>query len=219
MPAEQVIEEILQICKRFSAKKVILYGSRAKGTHLKKSDIDIAVSGICDFGDFSESIDKIKTLYTIDLLNLDACKNQSLLEDIKSYGKKYMKRFESYQRSLRALSEARERDMQDSFVLSGTGAKFGITFELAWKFMKDILIQHYAITNFVTGSPKEVLKQSFKADLIEDPAWLQMLSVRNELTYDYDETSIKTWCEEIRGRFLDLFFEFEQKVLTLLETS
>ncbi len=88
MPAEQVIEEILQICKRFSAKKVILYGSRAKGTHLKKSDIDIAVSGICDFDGFSESIDEIKTLYTIDLLNLDACKNQSLLEDIKSYGKK-----------------------------------------------------------------------------------------------------------------------------------
>lgn len=52
---------------------------------------------------------------------------------------KYLKRFESFQRSLDALAEARERDMTDSFVLSGTSAKFSITFELAWKVMKDIL--------------------------------------------------------------------------------
>lgn len=129
--------------------------------------------------------------------------------------KKYMKRFESYRRSLRVLSEARERDMGDSFVLSGTGAKFCITFELAWKVMKDILIQHYAITDFVAGSPKEVLKQSFQADLIEDEAWLEMLSVRNELAHDYDEMVIQARCDEIRGRYLDLFFEFERTVLAL----
>ena len=29
---------------------------------------------------------------------------------------------------------------------------------LAWKVMKDILIQYYAITGFVAGSPREVLK-------------------------------------------------------------
>ena len=57
------------------------------------------------------------------------------------------------------LAEARERDLSDSFVLSGTSAKFSITFDLAWKVMKDILVQYYAITGFVTGSPREVLKQ------------------------------------------------------------
>lgn len=88
MEMERLMEEILQTCERFSAKKVFLFGSRAKGTHLKKSDIDIAVSGVCDFDGFSEAIDEIETLYGIDLLNLDACKNQSLLEDIREYGKK-----------------------------------------------------------------------------------------------------------------------------------
>lgn len=70
---------------------------------------------------------------------------------------KFTKRFESYKRSLAALTEARDRDLNDSFVLSGTSAKFCITFDLAWKVMKDILIQHYAITNFVSVSPREVL--------------------------------------------------------------
>ena len=75
--------------------------------------------------------------------------------------KKYTKRFESFKKSLDSLAEAKERDMSDSFVLSGTSAKFSITFDLAWKVMKDILVQHYEIVDFVSGSPKEVLKASF----------------------------------------------------------
>ncbi len=57
--------------------------------------------------------------------------------------------------------------MSDSFVLSGTSAKFGITFDLAWKTMKDILIEHYAITDFVAGSPREVLRKAFQAGMID----------------------------------------------------
>ena len=44
---------------------------------------------------------------------------------------KFSKRWESFQRSLDALAEARHRDMSDSFVLSGTSAKFSITFDLS----------------------------------------------------------------------------------------
>ena len=84
--------------------------------------------------------------------------------------KKFMRRFQSYKRSLEALSEARRRDMSDSFVLSGTSAKFTITFDLAWKTMKDILIEQYAIIDFVAGSPREVLKKAFQAGMISgDP--------------------------------------------------
>ena len=43
---------------------------------------------------------------------------------------KFMRRYESFKNSLASLSEARERDMSDSFVLSGTSAKFSITFDL-----------------------------------------------------------------------------------------
>lgn len=54
---------------------------------------------------------------------------------------KFYRRFLSFCKSLDALAEARQRDLTDSFVLSGTSAKFSITFDLAWKVMKDILIQ------------------------------------------------------------------------------
>ena len=48
---------------------------------------------------------------------------------------KFNRRFVSFTKSLDALAEARERDLSDSFVLSGTSAKFSITFDLAWKEM------------------------------------------------------------------------------------
>ena len=48
MSPEQVIEEVTNLCKKHNAKEIILFGSRAKGTALERSDIDIAVTGdIC----------------------------------------------------------------------------------------------------------------------------------------------------------------------------
>ena len=87
---------------------------------------------------------------------------------------KFMKRVESYQNSLNSLAEARERDLSDSFVLSGTSAKFSITFDLAWKVMKDLLVQYYMITDFVAESPREVLRSAFQAGLIQDDIWMEM---------------------------------------------
>ena len=125
---------------------------------------------------------------------------------------KFSRRYESFCNSLKALAEARERDFSDSFVMSGTGAKFSITFDLAWKVMKDILIKHYAIIGFVTGSPKDVLREAFKANLIGDDDWMEMLKVRNELTHDYDGAVVKAHCEMIVGKYIDLFYEFEDVV-------
>ena len=124
-------------------------------------------------------------------------------------------RFQTFCNSLDALAEARERDLTDSFVLSGTSAKFSITFDLSWKVMKDILVQYYAITGFVTGSPRDVLREAFKANLISDDAWMDMLKVRNELAHDYDSEIVKTHCNTIVKEYIDLFYEFKGVVNAL----
>lgn len=88
MSVNDVIQEVAKLCRRFHAKDVILYGSRAKGTAQERSDIDIAVTGVTDFEQLLEEVDRIPTLYRVDVLNLDTCRNELLLEDIKEYGKK-----------------------------------------------------------------------------------------------------------------------------------
>lgn len=87
MTAEEVIQEAAKLCRSFQAHKVILYGSRAKHTARERSDIDIAVSGVKNFELLAEKIEELPTLYSVDLLNLDTCKNQLLLEDIRQYGR------------------------------------------------------------------------------------------------------------------------------------
>ncbi|MCI5919219.1 MAG: nucleotidyltransferase domain-containing protein [Roseburia sp.] len=88
MKAEDVIKEVAKLCRSYHAKEIILYGSRAKGTARERSDIDIAVSGADYFDELLEQIEEIPTLYSVDLLNMDTCKNKLLLEDIKQYGRK-----------------------------------------------------------------------------------------------------------------------------------
>ena len=130
---------------------------------------------------------------------------------------KFIRRFESFKNSLDSLAEARQRDLSDSFVLSGTGAKFSITFDLAWKVMKDLLIQHYAIIGFVTGSPREVLKQSFRASLITGDEWMDMLKVRNQLAHDYDGVIVKEHCGTIVHVYIDKLYDFRKNVEKLLK--
>ena len=62
MGVEEIIAKIAKLCQKYAVREAFLFGSRAKGTALERSDIDIAVLGGENFG--------------------------VLLEDIKQYGKK-----------------------------------------------------------------------------------------------------------------------------------
>ena len=130
--------------------------------------------------------------------------------------KKFNSRFSSFRNSLDALNEAKLRDLEDSFVLSGTSSKFCITFDLAWKTMKDILTQYYAIADFAAGSPREVLRAAYSVELISDDMWMQMLRVRNLLVHDYDGAIVKEYCHLIVDSFIDLMYEYENRALKLL---
>ena len=87
MSADEVISLVADLCRKYNAKEVILYGSRAKGIARECSDIDIAVTGAEDFDILVEKVEELPTLYSIDLVNMDTCKNELLLEDIRQYGR------------------------------------------------------------------------------------------------------------------------------------
>jgi predicted nucleotidyltransferase len=84
------IDLIVNELKKYSPKKIILFGSRARGDNLKNSDIDIAVELDLSFREkrkLKEKIDLIAGLYSVDLVFFDEMneefKRKVLKEGIK----------------------------------------------------------------------------------------------------------------------------------------
>lgn len=88
MTEAEILKCIADICRKYHTKEAILYGSRAKGTATARSDFDIAVSGTNFFVELKEEIENIPTLYSFDVVDMEQCENQLLLEEIRAYGRK-----------------------------------------------------------------------------------------------------------------------------------
>lgn len=83
---ELVITEIRDLARRYGVKKVILFGSRARGDYRPKSDIDLAFTG-GDGPRFSLDVDEeTSTLLQFDIVNLDGPVSEELRESIAREG-------------------------------------------------------------------------------------------------------------------------------------
>ena len=82
-----VVDQIRKLAARNHMKKVILFGSRARGDFRRESDIDLAVSG----GDADmlrlDVEEETDTLLKYDVIDLDGSLQQQLREIIEQEGK------------------------------------------------------------------------------------------------------------------------------------
>lgn len=84
---QTVIQEIQELAVKHGVSRVILLGSRARGTFREKSDIDLAVEG-GDFIRFSLDVDEnTSTLLKYDFINLDEPIQEELRASIQKEGK------------------------------------------------------------------------------------------------------------------------------------
>lgn len=86
---DKVIESIKHLGEKYAIKKIILFGSRARGDNSIKSDIDLAVYTSMDFskkGSFASDIDDLDTLLNIDLVFIDECTDTQLIKVIEKEG-------------------------------------------------------------------------------------------------------------------------------------
>jgi len=83
---DRVMRDIITFSKEYNIRKVVLFGSRARGTHTNRSDIDIAVSG----GDFDSfywaAKEKVHSLLSFDLIEWDAGVSEELKKEIEKDG-------------------------------------------------------------------------------------------------------------------------------------
>ena len=88
MTVEEIIKQVTEICKENHVEHLSLFGSYAKGTATKYSDLDFIIYGKADLERLQEQVDDTMTLKKIDLFEYDLCQNQYLKEDMDRYGRK-----------------------------------------------------------------------------------------------------------------------------------
>lgn len=83
---DRVLREIKMYAEKNNIEKVILFGSRARGTNSERSDIDIAVTG-GDFDSFYWNMEEdIHTLLMFDVVELDRGISEELKKEIERDG-------------------------------------------------------------------------------------------------------------------------------------
>jgi len=97
---DQTIAIIRQILADYpSVKKAIIYGSRAKGTHKKGSDIDLTLIGVSMdhriLGEIARRLDESPIPYQVDLSLWEQIDNENLREHIERVGQVLYERDES----------------------------------------------------------------------------------------------------------------------------
>ena len=83
---DRILREIVSFAKEHSITKIILFGSRALGTNMERSDIDIAVYG-GDFDRFYWDVkEKTHSLLMFDIVQADVSISDELKEEIEKDG-------------------------------------------------------------------------------------------------------------------------------------
>lgn len=83
---KRVEDDIVRIAKKSNVKKVILFGSRARGTNSERSDIDLAISGGNALDFYYDVEEKAHTLLMFDVVDLDKGISEELQAEIKKDG-------------------------------------------------------------------------------------------------------------------------------------
>ena len=84
--SDRIVRELCSFAQRYAVTKIVLFGSRARGTNTERSDIDIAVYG-GDFDGFYWDVkEKTNSLLMFDIVQADVSISDELKEEIEKDG-------------------------------------------------------------------------------------------------------------------------------------
>lgn len=208
---EELYGRLAELARRYGARRLVLYGSRARGDHRYNSDVDLAVYGMPEEneGAFGMDCDELPTLLKLDIVQIREGMNPAFLANIEKDGVTLMDRlhekYEQFEAAVSRLREALEdyRSTPLSSVRDGVIQRFEFCAELAWKTMREYLLdQGYTEIN----SPKAVIRQAFAYGMIEDAeGWVRLMNDRNLTSHVYDERTAEEIFRRIDTVYLALF--------------
>ena len=178
-------------------KELWLFGSRAKGVALERSDIDLAVlcpsASVKDWQKICDIIDDAKTFLKIDCVRFDQLTDTRLREEIEQSKVILFKRIDNnheWYNIFLDLGEALEKfhkvlsldKKQYVFSVEASIQVFEYVYELFWKLLKKICYEEGAEAN----SPRTTFKEAYAMKLIDDEqTWLSIMESRNLTSHTY----------------------------------
>ena len=119
------------------------------------------------------------------------------MENLKEI--RWKQRFENFDKSYKLLKKYSNQEITTELERAGIIQFFEMTFELAWKVLKDYLESE----GYMVKSPRETVKQAFQIGLIDNGhVWIDALSNRNLTTHTYDEELALKMTSEILDAYL-----------------
>lgn len=209
--------EIISLAGRCGVKKLILFGSRARGDNRERSDIDLAISG-GNVDDFAFAVEELETLLEFDVVNLDEKLSADFQAEIDRDGiilfeevLEAVRKYAAFVKSLSVLSEADFSKASDEIYRMGIIGQFHLTFELSWKMLLSLLESHGLYKKFDT--PRTIIKLAYQYGMINDEeTWLEIQQTRNILAHTYSEEESLQAVEKIKASYVKAFLELKNEV-------
>lgn len=123
---------------------------------------------------------------------------------------RWRQRFENFEKSYQLLEKYSHQDIMTDLEKAGMIQLFEMTFELAWKVIKDYL----EAQGFSIKSPREAIKQGFQIELLDNGhIWMDALENRNLTTHTYDESLTNKILIKIIEEYLPQIEKLYEKLL------
>lgn len=199
------------------ARRVILFGSRARGDCNEKSDIDLAFWGTSQgYASFCCALDEMPTLLEWDCVHITQHTSAELLANIQKDGVVIMdalaKRIDQLARAIDRLRDAvaEYNQTQSLAVRDGVIQRFEFCTELAWKSAQDYLENEGFLD---VHSPKAIMRKAFLDGLVTDEqGWLALLTARNQTSHLYDDEVAAQVFADIESTYLPLLSALNEQL-------
>ena len=128
---------------------------------------------------------------------------------------RFQQRFQNFEKSFSLLQKAIQIESLSEIERAGLIQFFELTFELAWKTLKDYLESE----GQSPVSPRETLKQAFQNGLLQEGhVWMEALSDRNLSTHTYDEATSLQMEKTIREKYFPALQELHKTLKEKLKS-
>lgn len=109
--------------------------------------------------------------------------------------------FEIFNNAVKAYNQEKENILMHLALVQA----YEVCFELSWKVLKDYLAEN----GILVYMPKEVIKEAFNKNVIENgQIWIDMLDARNATSHEYKMDKINLILEKISTTYYEELLKF-----------